>query len=50
MNTKDARNEQRLASLVTDQKISVNTKEPEGSYKARVNPRTKTNAKMKDDG
>lgn len=47
MNIIDARNDKKNTVIVTEQKINVNTKEPEGSIKARVNPKSKTNREMK---
>jgi len=47
MNIVDARNEKKNNVIITEQKINVNVKEPEGSLKAKVNPRSKTNRELK---
>lgn len=47
MNIVDARNDKKNNVIITEQKINVNVKEPEGSLKAKVNPRSKTNRELK---
>lgn len=47
INTNDARQSKKITSKITNQKISVNALEPEGSAKSKLNPKTKTNAQLK---
>merc|ERR1740130_234409 len=47
INTNDARQTKKITSKITNQKISVNALEPEGSAKSKLNPKTKTNAQLK---
>lgn len=48
INTNDAKQSKKILTKITTQQISVNVKEPEGSAKSKLNPKTKTNAQVKD--